>query len=67
MRVGAWAVRVLGGALVVAVGVHLVGAAVVVRKRPNALFEHLTAQRSNGLRSLVDRIKRDAEALSTAA
>jgi cysteine desulfuration protein SufE len=38
----------------------------------NALFdrlclrEHLTAQRSNGLRALVDRIKRDAEAMSAA-
>ena len=31
------------------------------------LREHLTAQRSNGLRALVDRIKRDAEALSAAA
>jgi cysteine desulfuration protein SufE len=37
---------------------------------PNAVFdrlglrEHLTAQRANGLRALVDRIKRDAEALS---
>ena len=30
------------------------------------LREHLTAQRSNGLRALVDRIKRDAEALSVA-
>ena len=39
----------------------------------NALFdrlglrEHLTAQRSNGLRALVDRIRADAEALSPAA
>jgi cysteine desulfuration protein SufE len=31
------------------------------------LREHLTAQRSNGLRSLVDRIKSDAQALMPAA
>ncbi len=31
------------------------------------LREHLTAQRSNGLRALVDRIKADAEALRAAA
>ena len=31
------------------------------------LRAHLTAQRSNGLRALVDRIKADAQALSTAA
>jgi cysteine desulfuration protein SufE len=31
------------------------------------LREHLTAQRSNGLRALVDRIRRDAAALSAAA
>ncbi|CAN5365714.1 SufE family protein [soil metagenome] len=30
------------------------------------LREHLTAQRSNGFRALVDRIKRDAEAMSAA-
>jgi cysteine desulfuration protein SufE len=31
------------------------------------LREHLTAQRSNGLRSLVERIKADAEAALVAA
>jgi cysteine desulfuration protein SufE len=31
------------------------------------LSEHLTAQRSNGLRALVDRIKSDADALHAAA
>jgi cysteine desulfuration protein SufE len=45
----------------------------VVATDADALFDrlglkaHLTAQRSNGLRSLVDRIKADARALSAAA
>lgn len=48
-------------------------AAEIVATDANALFEtlglkeHLTAQRSNGLRALVDRIKADAQALTPVA
>jgi cysteine desulfuration protein SufE len=48
-------------------------AAEILATDAHALFDqlglkaHLTAQRSNGLRALVDRIKSDAEALSPAA
>ena len=48
-------------------------AAQIAATDADALFDklglraHLTAQRSNGLRALVDRIKKDAQALSPAA
>ncbi len=48
-------------------------ASAILKTDANAMFDrlglraHLTAQRSNGLRALVDRIKADAEAVNTTA